>query len=152
MTHSDAIVKFIASFEGYRSEAYQDGAGIWTLGYGSTTGIKQGMTCTPEGALILLDHDVLTADNAVNSCIKTPLTQWQFDALVSWTFNLGWGNLQHSTLAADLNAGHFDAAAVEILKWNKVAGKVSEGLVRRRQGEQDIFLGKGYGDIYPGKG
>lgn len=140
MKTSPTGIALIERFEGLRLEAYQDRAGLWTCGYGHTSGVKSGDTCTSAQADEWLESDVADAERAVNVLVKVPLNQNQFDALVSFTYNLGWSALEGSTLLRILNAGATSLAAREFLKWDHVAGVVSEGLLRRRTAEQELFL------------
>ena len=127
------------SFEGCRLQAYLDSVGIPTIGYGHTHGVTMGMTCTQDQAEQWLQQDIQVAAQAVNNMVKVPLTQPEFDALVDFTFNLGTGSLQHSTLLRLLNGGNYAAAAAEFEKWDKAGGKVMAGLLRRRQSEAEMF-------------
>lgn len=140
MTIGEKGIDLIKSFEGLELHSYQDGAGVWTIGYGHTRGVVPLQTCTEAEATAFLEADLANAENAVNHYVTADLTQNMFDALVSLTFNLGAGNLEHSTLLRLLNGGSKLAAADEFLKWNKVAGKVSAGLSRRREAERELFL------------
>lgn len=134
-------IALIEQFEGLRMHAYQDGAGIWTIGYGHTSGVKPGDVCTSAQADEWLDSDIAQAERAVNTMARVPMTQGQFDALVSFTYNLGGNALQGSTLLRLLNAGATQIAASEFPKWDHVAGAVSAGLLKRRVAEQALFLG-----------
>jgi lysozyme len=98
-----------------------------------------GMTCTQEQAEQWLQEDVQSAADAVNRLVTVELTQQEFDALVDFTFNLGAGNLQRSTLLRLLNSGDYTGAAAEFQKWDKAGGQVLAGLLRRRQAEADMF-------------
>jgi len=140
MTHSENATKLVEQFEGLETTAYRDQREIWTIGYGHTAGVKEGDTCTKAQAEQWLNADMATADRAVNAYITADLTQNQFDALVSFTFNVGAGNLEHSTLARLLNSGSRIAAADQFLVWNHTNGQVNAGLTRRRQAERSLFL------------
>jgi lysozyme len=133
---------FLHKWEGLRLAAYQDDAGVWTIGYGHTgsfrgKGIHQGMEITKADADLLLRQDVAFFEADVNRLVKVPLTQGEFDALVCWHFNTG--ALAKSTLLKKLNANLRDDVPDEILRWNKitVGGKkvVSQGLKNRRAAE-----------------
>jgi lysozyme len=130
----------IQSFESCKLYAYQDERGIWTIGWGHTTGVVPYLTCTPQDADGWFDQDTQNVINAVNNSVKVPLTQNQFDALVSFTYNVGVGSEAHSTLLQLLNAGNFQGAADQFLLWNHVNGQVDAGLTRRREAEQALFL------------
>lgn len=137
-------IELIKEFEGFRAKAYRDVAGYWTIGYGHL--IKPGEMdkylhreiTEAEGEKILRE-DVKSAEASVKKFVKVPLTQGQFDALVSFTFNLGPGNLSSSTLLKKLNAGDYQGASLELRRWNRAGGKVYAGLVRRREAEQNLF-------------
>ncbi len=139
MKTSAAGLALIEQFEGLRLEAYQDGAGVWTIGYGHTLDVFKGDTCTQEQAAEWLTEDVAEAEDSVNSLVKVPLSQSQFDALVSFAFNLGGQSLATSTLLRDLNGGSYTLAASQFPRWDNVAGKPSPGLLKRRTAEQELF-------------
>jgi lysozyme len=141
MTTSEAGIELIKQSEGLRLEAYQDSAGVWTIGYGNTYGVREGDTCTQEWAEERLQDDVRRAEAHVTRLVKLPLMQGQFDALVSFVFNLGYYALFRSTLLRKLNAGDYSGAADEFLRWNHAGGKVLKGLTRRREAERHMFLG-----------
>lgn len=130
----------IKHFEGFYSDAYLCPAGVWTIGYGHTRGVEQGQTVTREEAEALLHEDLAQAQTAVDRYITVPLTQNQFAALVSFTFNLGAGSLQTSTLRRKLNAKEYDAVPSELARWVKGGGRTLAGLVRRRAAEGDLFM------------
>ena len=140
MKTSDKGIDLIKKYEGCYLKAYKCPAGVWTIGYGHTNGVKSGMVITKDQAVTYLKNDLITYERAVNSYVKVPLTQNQFDALVSFSFNCGTAALKHSTLLKKLNSGYYDGAANEFTKWNKSNGKVLNGLVRRRQEEKELFL------------
>ena len=134
-------LEFIASFEGLRLEAYWDSyGGVWTIGYGHTGGVYKGQKITKQQALNYLRSDCQSAANAVNKYVKVSIKQYQFDALVSFTFNLGSGSLTSSSLLKYLNQGKIQAAANEFPKWCHAGGKTLPGLVRRRNAEKALFL------------
>lgn len=137
----EAGLSIIRDCEGLRTTSYRCPAGIPTIGYGHTgPEVKDGQTITKEEADRLLRDDVKVAERAIKRLVKVQLTQGQFDALVSFTFNLGAGNLQSSTLLKKLNASDYAGAAEQFLVWNKAAGKVLPGLVKRRERERQCFL------------
>jgi len=140
MQISNAGLDLIKQFEGLRTTAYRCSAGILTIGYGHTHGVKTGDVITPQQADEYLREDVQIAELNVNTNIKTPLTQNQFDALVSFVFNVGAGNFVKSTLLKKLNAGDYSGAADELLKWVNAGGKPLEGLRKRRTAERERFL------------
>ena len=131
-------------FEGVRLAAYPDpatGGDPWTIGYGHTgPEVHSGMTITQEQAENYLMQDVAKAAADVNSKVTVEITQNEFDALVDFAFNCGCGNLNNSTLLKKLNAGDFEGAAQEFLKWDMAAGHHMAGLLRRRQAEELLFL------------
>lgn len=139
-TTSQAGINLIKSFEGCRLKAYQDSVGVWTIGYGHTSGVYSGMTITEEQAEAFLKADLGTSERAVNRLVTYIINQNQFDALVSFTFNLGSGNLAESTLLKKLNKGDITGAANEFDKWIYAGGEVLKGLVRRRAAEKEMFL------------
>lgn len=124
--------------------AYLCPAGVPTIGWGHTRNVQMGDTCTEEEAQRWLEIDLFGSETSVGHLIRVPLTQNQFDALVSFTFNLGPGALGESTLRARLNQGRYDDAAAEFPRWNK--GRVNgdlvvlDGLVKRRAMEKALFL------------
>ena len=133
------ILDLIRKFEGLRLQAYQDSVGVWTIGYGHTSGVTQGMTCTKEQAEQWLENDFFMAKNDVKAVVKVPLRENQLDALASFVFNLGVRKLIQSTLLKKLNAGDYSGAAAEFDKW-VFAGKVKlNGLVKRRAKERQLF-------------
>ena len=139
MSLSQAGLNLIKSHEGLRTTAYQDPVGVWTIGYGHTGAAKPGQKITEAQAEQLLRQDVGWAQDAVRKNVKVPLTQGQFDALVSFTFNLGAGALGRSTLLKKLNAGDYAGAQAEFGKFVHAGGRVLPGLVRRRNEEAQMF-------------
>ena len=132
-----ALVK---AFEGLRLTAYRCPAGIWTVGYGSTgPHVAPGTTVTAPEAEALLLLDLQRFQSAVARLVRVPLTEGQYDALVSFTFNLGEGALQASTLRAMLNRGEYAGAADQFDRWVLAGGVKLPGLVRRRAAERALF-------------
>lgn len=129
----------IKEFEGCKLQAYTDSVGVWTIGYGCTTDVAPGMMITLAQAEQRLVDDLKHAETCVNGAVTVPLTQGEFDALVSWVFNLGCGSLRKSTLLRKLNESDYDGAAQEFLRWDKAGGKVLAGLTRRREAEAELF-------------
>ena len=129
--------------EGYHLTAYPDpgtGGDPWTIGYGHTKGVKEGLHCTEEQADIWLMQDIAVAEAAVNSLVTVKMTQYQFDALVDFTFNVGSASFAHSTLLRFFNAGNTFGAAAEFARWvHGGNGTVLPGLVKRRQAESNWF-------------
>lgn len=139
MKYSQKGEALTENFEGCRLIAYQDQVGRWTIGYGHTLGVKQGDSCTPAQAEAMLAADMAWAETFVNHIVTHILTQGEFDALVDFTFNLGSGNFQSSTLLKLVDEGQFELAAKEFEKWDLAGGKVVAGLLRRRQAEEAEF-------------
>jgi len=142
MKISQEGIKLIKNFEGCGLEAYQDSVGVWTIGYGTIKGVKEGDQINQDEAEHLLQEEMPEYEGYINKMINVPLDQNQFDALCSWVFNLGPANLQSSTLLKVLNEGKYDEVPDQILRWNKAGGEVLAGLVKRRQAEADLFEGK----------
>lgn len=136
----------IKMFEGCRTEAYLCSAGVPTIAWGRTKGVTMGDTCTQEQADDWLDEELEEYECYVNEAVTVDLTQNQFDALVSWTYNLGPNNLKASTMLKVLNNEQYDEVPAQIKRWNKASGKVLEGLVRRRDAEALMFEGKDWYD------
>lgn len=139
MKYSKQGLALTESFEGCRLVAYRDSVGVWTLGYGHTKGVVEGMTCTQEQAEQFLLADVADAEAAVNRLVHIALSQEEFDALVDFTFNLGTGNLASSTLLKKLNARDIQGAIDEFVKWDRAGGVEVAGLLRRRKAEAALF-------------
>lgn len=132
-------IDLIKSCEGCRLRAYTDSVGVWTIGYGHTETAERGMVITAEEAEELLRADLRRFESGVKGLVAVELTQGQFDALVSFSFNVGLGNLRRSTLLRKLNEGNYTEASKQFLRWTKAGGKELKGLVKRRQAEQDLF-------------
>ena len=147
MNISKEGINLIKKFEGCELEAYKCAAGVWTIGYGSTHGIEKGMDISQERADMLLLEDVEKFEKIVNDAVNVSLVQCQFDALVSWTFNLGGGNLNSSTMLKVLNDRKYDEVPSQIKRWNKAAGQVKQGLIRRREAEALLFEGKEWHEV-----
>ena len=126
-------------FEGFSAVAYEDGNGISTIGFGHTQGVQMGDVCTLLQAQTWLDEDLKTADNAIGKYVTVPINQNQWDALTSFVYNIGSGNFERSTVHLRINKGDYTGACDAIGMWCKVAGQVSNGLVRRRKAEQALF-------------
>lgn len=145
MKMSSVGLDLVKSFEGLYTKAYKCPAGVWTIGYGHTgkvngKAIKEGMVITEAKATKLLASDMATFEKGVAKLVTVPLNQNQFDALVSFSFNVGLGNLQKSTLLKYVNQRKFSEAGNQFLVWNKAAGRVLAGLTRRRKEERKLFL------------
>ncbi|WP_151775988.1 lysozyme [Acinetobacter colistiniresistens] len=147
MKTSPVGINLITSFEDEKLIAYDDGVGVWTIGFGTTIypnglRVKRGDRCTVEQAKAFFTYDLKRFEAAVNGAVKVPLTQNQFDALVSLTYNIGENAFKGSTLLKKLNARDYQGAADQFLVWNRGGGKVMKGLVRRRDAERALFLKK----------
>ncbi len=143
LRNSQAGIELIKEYEGLRLKVYKDSAGLPTIGYGHL--IKPGENfaagITEKQAEQMLVVDLVTAEDAVKKWVSVALSKGQFDALVSLVFNIGVGSFRKSTLLRKLIAGDVAGAAAEILKWDKVGGRVVEGLVRRWVAERKLFVG-----------
>ena len=140
MQTSQNRINLIKQFEGLRLEAYQCAAGVWTIGYGHTSGVKQGDKITLAQAEDFLRSDLEKFENAINNLVKAELNQNQFDALVSFVFNIGINAFKQSTMLKFINNNSFPLAAGQFDRWIKSNGKVLEGLVKRRKAEKELFL------------
>lgn len=138
-------IALIKQFEGCKLKAYKDAVGIWTIGWGNTQyengkSVKQGDFITQQTADELFLLIVSKFDSAVNNLVNN-VNQNQFDALVSFAYNCGIGNLQKSTLLKKVKKVPCDPTiAQEFAKWNKAGGKVLNGLTRRRKAESDLYF------------
>ena len=147
MKTSEEGIALIKKFEGCELSSYICAGGVQTIGYGHTKDVKDGDTCTSEQAEEYLKEDLESFEAAVNRLVEVDLNQSQFDALVSWTFNLGWGALSSSTLLKVLNEDNFAGVPEQIKRWNRAGGKVLDGLIRRREAEALLFEGKAWEDV-----
>ena len=133
--------RLIKSFESLRLTAYQDQKGIWTCGWGHTgRDVVEGTTCDAALAETWFQMDTAAAVAGVNHTVRIPISQNEFDALASFTFNVGVGNEAHSTLVTYVNQSNFSAAGAEFPKWDHINGVPNAGLLRRRMAEQSLFL------------
>ena len=131
---------FIQDVEGCKLYAYLDTGGVWTIGVGHTgPEVVKGLTCSMEQALQWLKEDSEEAQEAIRQSVEGLLTQNQFNALVSFVFNVGVSAFSKSTMLKFINKGDFDGAAKEFTKWNKDNGKEVLGLSKRRILEQSVF-------------
>jgi GH24 family phage-related lysozyme (muramidase) len=155
MRLSDQGAQFIGRFEGFRAELYDDPAGHCTIGYGhlvhrgkcdgsEPAEFKKGIT--KKRALKLLQEDAASAAAAVEAKVTVPLNQQQFDALVSFVFNLGVGNFSSSTLLKVLNKKKYDEVPEQLDRWVLAGGKRLQGLVNRRKAEGVLFTTGDYGN------
>lgn len=142
-------VELLKQFEGWSASAYKDIAGIWTIGYGSIFGLDgKRVTSSHREITIaegeaLLRRDVKIACDAVDQFITSPLTDNQYAALVSFTYNTGAGALQRSTLRRVINRGELDEVPAQWMRWVWAGGKKSNGLKNRRSAELELFLRNG---------
>lgn len=146
MKTSQGMKELIARFEGLRLKAYKCPAGIWTVGIGSTTfngkRVTEGLVITKEQAYEQLERDLAVFENGVGRLVSKPINQDQFDALVSFSFNVGLGSLSRSTLLKKVNANPSDPTIRDLFAmWNKAGGKVVAGLTKRRKAEADWYFG-----------
>ena len=151
MKASKSAYVLIHTFEGCRLHAYKCPAGVWTIGWGHTAGVYEGMTITREEANELLKKDVAIFEDHLNYALGLddsgrmpnglPISQHQFDALLSFTFNIGTGNLARSTLLRKVKANPKDSSIRgEFSRWVYGGGKRLPGLVRRRRMEADLYF------------
>jgi lysozyme len=144
---SDDGLKLVKLSEGLETKAYPDPGNPstgepWTIGYGHTQGVRKGDTCTEDQATEWLRSDLGYAEGAVRHLVDVPLTQGQFDALVSFVFNVGQGAFGNSTLLRLLNKGDYAGAAGQFARWNKGANGPLPGLTIRRESERKMFTGE----------
>lgn len=145
MQISKSGIELIKRFEGLRLKAYQDSVGVWTIGYGWTQPVDgkkvgPGMQIDQATADQLLKCGVVQYEQGVNQLVKVKITQGQFDALVSFAYNLGLRSLSTSTLLEKLNDGDKQGAADQFGRWVNAGGKRLDGLVARRAAEREMFL------------
>jgi lysozyme len=134
-------LELLKRHEGLELTAYRCPADVLTIGYGHTgTDVYEGQTITSTEATTLLQNDLAKFEAAVEALVPSGLTENQFSALVSFTYNCGVENLKKSTLLKKLKAGDLADAADEFLKWTKAKGRVLPGLVKRREDERELFL------------
>ena len=142
---SDNGMKLLEQFEGLRLESYLDSANIYTIGFGSIkysdgSNVRKGDKITKDQAKQYKLHDLKEFESTVNTSVTVPLSQNQYDALVSLSYNIGSGAFKNSTLLKKLNSGDYKGAAEQFLVWNKVNSKRVQGLVNRREAERNLFL------------
>jgi len=142
MNISFAGLAHIKGWEGFKPSVYLDSAGKPTIGFGHLIKPYESFTTITEAeAARLLAKDVATAENAVNAAVKVPLTQNEFDALVSFVYNVGAGAFSRSTMLKELNKGNKLAAQQQFTRWVYAGGKVITGLANRRLAEARLFAG-----------
>lgn len=146
MNVSDKCINMIKHHEGFVRKPYQDPIGLWTVGVGHLIGDGKKLPkewnkeFTDEEVDNILCDDLERFEIGIQRLTKVSLTQSQFDALVSFSFNVGLGNFQSSTLRSKLNRGDYEGASNEFPKWRKAGGKILPGLVKRRADERALFL------------
>ena len=138
MLYSKYGMRLTESFESCRLEAYRDIKGVLTIGWGHTSGVQMGDTCTQEQADQWFLDDVAPAETCINDAVRVTLTQNEFDALCCFVFNVGCGAFKGSTLLSLLNSG--GDPSTQFVRWDKIDGQPSNGLLRRREAERDLFL------------
>ena len=140
MKPSERGLALIRQFEGLRLSAYRCAAGVLTIGWGTTKGVKMGQTITRDEADRLLMEDVQRFADHVKALVKVPLNQNQTDALVSFVYNIGPAAFGKSTMLKLINQGLLEDAALQFVRWNRAGDQVLAGLTRRRMAERDLFL------------
>lgn len=141
MRTSNRGIEFIKAWEGFRAKAYLCPAGVPTIGYGHTAGVSEGQTCTEAQAEEWLREDLAAFERAVTECAGEGLSQCRFDALVSFTFNVGAAALRRSTLLRKVKADPSDPSIRdEFCRWVYGGGRVLPGLVKRRKAEADMYF------------
>ena len=133
-------IPIVKKFEGCELKAYQCSAGVWTIGYGHTWGIKSTDTITQEQAETYLVGDLMAFKHKLMPLVSVKITENQFFALIDFIYNLGEGNFSSSTLRKKLNKGDFLGAAEEFPKWCRCKGEILNGLKKRREFERELFL------------
>ena len=133
-------IDLIKHWEGFRDKAYLCPGNVWTIGYGHTKNVRSGMCISKEQAEQLLKEDLRHFEASVSQFVTVKLNQAQFDALVSFTFNVGVGAFKKSTLLRLVNQGDFLGAAEQFGRWVNANGKKLPGLVSRREEEKQLFL------------
>lgn len=135
----DCAKDLIRRFEGLRLKAYLCPAGIWTIGYGHTAGVRAGQVIDEIAAELLLDADLKYIAVQLSPLIRVPVSEGQAGAMLSFAFNVGVGAFRRSTLLRYLNEGKYANAAYEFRRWTKAGGRDLPGLVRRREAEEALF-------------
>lgn len=136
-------INLIKKYEGCKLKAYLCPAEIYTIGYGHTSGVRKDEAITYEQAEDFLKKDLEKFEKSVNKYVNVEVTQSMFDALISFSFNVGATAFRKSTLLQQLNKGDYNSAADEFLRWNKGGGKVLAGLTKRRKAEKQLFMSEG---------
>lgn len=145
MKINQAGLDLIKKYEGFRSHAYRDAVGVWTIGYGHTSmaGLPRAtsrLKISRQQGEKILAYDVEKFSRQIRPLIQVDLTENQFSAMVSFAYNVGVGGFRKSSVLKRLNAGRFDAVPNRLSLWVKAGGKTLKGLVRRRAAEGALFL------------
>ena len=146
MQISKTGIELLKHFEGCELKAYQDSVGVWTIGYGHTKGIYEGLEITQSEAEKMLQDELPEYEGYVTDKVVPMLQQHEYDALVCWVYNLGPTNLSSSTMLKKLNAGEFKEVPFQMKRWDKAGGQPLLGLTRRRNAEALLFKGEQWKD------
>ena len=146
MQLSKTGIELLKHFEGCELKAYQDSVGVWTIGYGHTKGIYEGLEITQSEAEKMLQDELPEYEGYITDKVVPMLQQHEFDALVCWVYNLGPTNLSSSTMLKKLNAGEFKEVPFQMKRWDKAGGQPLLGLTRRRNAEALLFKGEQWKD------
>ena len=146
MQLSKTGIELLKHFEGCELKAYQDSVGVWTIGYGHTKGIYEGLEITQSEAEKMLVDELPEYEGYISDKVVPMLQQHEFDALVCWVYNLGPTNLSSSTMLKKLNAGEFKEVPFQMKRWDKAGGQPLLGLTRRRNAEALLFKGEDWKD------
>ena len=146
MQISKTGIELLKHFEGCELKAYQDSVGVWTIGYGHTKGIYEGLEITQLEAEKMLQDELPEYEGYITDKVVPMLQQHEYDALVCWVYNLGPTNLSSSTLLKRLNAGEFKDVPFQMKRWDKAGGQPLLGLTRRRNAEALLFKGEDWKD------
>lgn len=140
MSVNQATVDLVKHFEGCYLKAYRCPAGVWTIGYGHTEGVKEGMKIARDVADDLLASDLAKFATGVEPLVTVPLNENQFGALVSFSFNVGLGAFRDSTLLRNLNKGWYEQVPAQLMRWTRAGGRELDGLRKRRAAEGALFM------------
>ena len=146
MQLSKTGIELLKHFEGCELKAYQDSVGVWTIGYGHTKGIYEGLEITQSEAEKMLQDELPEYEGYITDKVVPMLQQHEYDALVCWVYNLGPTNLSSSTMLKKLNAGEFKEVPFQMIRWDKAGGQPLLGLTRRRNAEALLFKGEQWKD------